>query len=94
MVPVGGHNVLEPASLGRPVITGPYNYNFLEICELLEDTGALWVVNDTDQLINQVNILLADADLRQNAGEKGKKIVESNRGSASRVMHILQDFLN
>ena len=94
IVPVGGHNVLEPASLGIPVITGPHNYNFLEICKLLEDSGALWVVDDAVQLINKVNLLLADTELRQNAGKKGREIVESNRGSARRVMHFLQDFLS
>jgi 3-deoxy-D-manno-octulosonic-acid transferase len=94
LVPVGGHNVLEPASLGIPVITGPHNHNFQEICELLEKTGALQVVQNTDQLINQVNLLLADADLRHNAGEQGRKIVESNRGSVSKLMYFLQTFLN
>ena len=94
LVPIGGHNVLEPAGLGIPVITGPHNYNFLEICKLLEESGALWVVHDAVQLKNQVNLLLADADLRQNAGKKGRKIVESNRGSAGRALHYLQEFLN
>ena len=66
----------------------------MEICKLLEDSGALWVVDDAVQLINKVNLLLADTELRQNAGKKGREIVESNRGSARRVMHFLQDFLS
>ena len=94
MVPVGGHNMLEPASLGVPVITGPYNHNFLEISEILENAGALRIVHNTGELINQVKLLLADADLRQNAGKKGRNIVDANRGSANRVMHYLKDFLD
>ena len=94
LVPTGGHNVLEPASLGIPVITGPHNFNFLEICELLEKAGALRVVYNSDQLVNQVNLLLGDAELRHNSGSKGRELVEANRGSACRAMHYLEDFLD
>ena len=94
LVPVGGHNVLEPASIGVPVITGPYIHNFKEICELLDKMGALWIIKNTDQLVKQVNLLLANTDLRQNAGEQGRKIVKSNQGSLDKVMYFLQTLLD
>ena len=94
LVPAGGHNVLEPACMGIPIVAGPCNYNFLEICELLKKAGSLKIVRDSEQLANQVNLLLGNAELRHNTGARGKELVESNRGSASSVMHFLDGFLN
>ena len=93
LIPHGGHNMLEPACLGIPVITGPYNHNFSEISVMLQNAGAAWIVSDSDQLVNQVNILLADKVLRYSAGEKGKKLVEDNRGSIHRLMEIIGSYL-
>ena len=50
LVPIGGHNLLEPASVGRPVLTGPHNFNGEEIAQLLMDAGAAVVVSDAGQL--------------------------------------------
>ncbi|MBI4005382.1 MAG: lipid IV(A) 3-deoxy-D-manno-octulosonic acid transferase [Gammaproteobacteria bacterium] len=93
LVPIGGHNMLEPASLGVPVIIGPYVHNFMEISQLLQDSGAAWTVSDAEQLADKVNQLLADANLRHNAGEKGRQMVETNRGSINRLMQSLQPYL-
>jgi 3-deoxy-D-manno-octulosonic-acid transferase len=93
LIPHGGHNMLEPACLGIPVITGPYNHNFSEISVMLQNAGAAWIVSDSDQLVNQVNSLLADKVLRYSAGEKGKKLVEDNRGSIHRIMEIIGSYL-
>lgn len=93
LVPVGGHNMLEPASLGVPVITGPHNYNFEDVTRLLEECGAAWVIHDTSQLIEKINLLLSDANLRHSVGEKGRKLVESNRGNVNRLMEILKPYL-
>lgn len=93
LVPVGGHNMLEPACLGLPVITGPYHHNFLEIASMLKHTGAAWVVQDMDQLVNQASLLLADKTLREQAGTAGKELVVRNRGSAGRLLDVLRPYL-
>jgi len=93
LVSAGGHNMMEPASLGVPVIIGPYVHNFMEISQLLQESGAAWIVSDAEQLAGKVNELLADANLRHSAGEKGRKIVETNRGGTNLLMRNLQPYL-
>lgn len=89
----GGHNMLEPASLGLAVLTGPHIYNFMEISELLEECGAACKIHTADELARQVTRFLVDANLRHSIGEKGRKMVADNRGSSERLMTFLQPFL-
>ena len=59
LVDIGGHNLLEPAALKLPMITGPYNYNAQDIADLIIDSGAAVVVRDESELAAQVIRLLA-----------------------------------
>ena len=93
LVPHGGHNMLEPACLGVPVITGPNNHNFSEISAMLQHSGAAWLVKGVEELAHRVNLLLTDKHLRHDAGEKGRKLVQENRGSIHRLMDILHPYL-
>jgi 3-deoxy-D-manno-octulosonic-acid transferase len=94
LVNTGGQNMMEPASLGVPVITGSYTYNFVEITELLTEENALIRVQDELQLANEVCRLLGDANLRHNIGEKGRQVVESNKGNVKRLMKIIKPYLS
>ncbi|MFQ5658952.1 MAG: lipid IV(A) 3-deoxy-D-manno-octulosonic acid transferase [Gammaproteobacteria bacterium] len=85
----GGHNVLEPASLGIPVISGGYTQNFTEINRLLMEQGAEWQVSDSRELAEKVELLLADGNLRHRMGKLGKEMVEQNRGSTDLVMKLI-----
>jgi 3-deoxy-D-manno-octulosonic-acid transferase len=89
LVPVGGHNLLEPAALGLPVLTGPSNGNGAEIAALLAAAGAACVVADSAALAAQVLRLLADAEARQRMGAAGRRVVESQRGAVERVLDLL-----
>jgi len=93
LVPAGGHNMLEPASQGLPIITGPYKHNFTEISDRLEACGAVFIVNDETGLVNIVNQLVNDRGLRSAAGKAGRQLVVSGRGSSQRLMHKLTAFL-
>lgn len=86
----GGHNLLEPASLGVPVLTGPNTFNFTEITELLIDAGACIQVENTAELKDTVCSWLADANLRYEIGEKGKQVVEKNKGALESVLNMIQ----
>jgi len=81
LVPNGGHNYLEPAALGLPVLSGPHRFNFVEISDLLQGAGALQVVADASALEQAVLQLLSDARLREQAGSAGKAVVEANQGA-------------
>jgi len=93
LVQTGGHNILEPAALGKPVITGPYMFNFNEINETMLETGALQQVENADQLATTVIDLLSNADKRQQQGKLGQQHVEKNRGSLGRLIDLLVPYI-
>jgi 3-deoxy-D-manno-octulosonic-acid transferase len=88
-----GHNVLEPASLGLPVISGRHTGAFADIVRQLTIQQALCLVADAAQLAEAVTLLLADASLRRRMGDAGRDWVMQNRGSTGRVMHLLRKVL-
>lgn len=93
LVPIGGHNLLEPASAGKPVLTGPHNFNGEEIAQLLMDAGAAVIVADTDQLAHAVKGLLGDAGLRSVMGAAGRAVLDANRGALDRLLTLVDPLL-
>ena len=89
LVAVGGHNLLEPAALGRALITGPDHGNAPEILQALRDAAGVEVVRDAAELGRAVSALLADADARQHLGARALQVVTAGRGSCVRVMALL-----
>jgi len=86
---IGGHNLLEPASLGVPVITGPHLFNTQEIADMFAAVGASTVVQDGAELGAEVSALLAAPEAARAQGQKGREIVERNRGSLNRLLVLL-----
>ncbi len=93
LVPIGGHNLLEPAALGVPVLTGPYNGNGPDIAKLLIERGAVEVVRDADELGGRVAALLADPDERARIGAIGRDCVDSNRGALGKLLGLIEPLL-
>jgi 3-deoxy-D-manno-octulosonic-acid transferase len=93
LVPVGGHNLLEPAALARPVLTGPYYFNAAGIARLLIDQGAAQVVRDARELGERVAELLADPRGRETMGARARAIVEENRGALARLLALIEPLL-
>jgi 3-deoxy-D-manno-octulosonic-acid transferase len=93
LVPVGGHNLLEPAALGVPILTGPNNFNSAEIARLLIERGAAAVVHDAAQLGARVNALLADAGERERMGAAGRAAVDGNRGALAKLLSLIEPLL-
>lgn len=94
LVPVGGHNMLEPAALGVPVIFGPYLFNFTDISRGLLGAGAARRIENSEQLAAVVAELLGDAALRAEMGEAGRKLVADNRGALERLLELLDGYLS
>ena len=90
LVDIGGHNLLEPAVLGIPALTGPHTRNFADVAASLEAVGAVRVVNGTDELAGAVVDLLRDPNRRHRMGEEGKGFVLSNRGARDRTMAVIE----
>jgi 3-deoxy-D-manno-octulosonic-acid transferase len=93
LVPIGGHNLLEPASLGLPVLSGPYNANGKEIAASLAAHGALKIVTDGGQLTQALEGLFADPSLRRRMGEAGRALVAANRGSVARLLELIEPWV-
>lgn len=81
LVAGGGHNYLEPAALGLPVLSGPHRFNFLEISALLEQSGALVEINDAETMADQVNQWLDSTPAAMAAGNAGQAVVRANQGA-------------
>ncbi len=94
LVAAGGHNMLEPASLGVPIISGRNIANFHEIAELLQGVDAMYLVDDAAALAEKVMALLADAGRRRQMGENAKRLVVENRGSTDQVVSIIRSMLD
>jgi 3-deoxy-D-manno-octulosonic-acid transferase len=93
LVPIGGHNLLEPAALGVPILTGPYNANGAEIAALLQASGAARQVTDAAALATAVGALFADPQLRARMGVAGSAVVAANRGAVQKLLALLEPFL-
>jgi 3-deoxy-D-manno-octulosonic-acid transferase len=90
LVPIGGHNLLEPAALGLPVLTGPSHANARDVARLLIDEGAAAEVRDGAELARTLTGLLEDAAARERMGAAGRRIVELNRGAVERVAVVIE----
>ncbi|HUP91531.1 MAG TPA: lipid IV(A) 3-deoxy-D-manno-octulosonic acid transferase [Solimonas sp.] len=89
LVPVGGHNVLEPAALGLPVLFGPHMHNFVAARDLLLADQAALQVGDATDLAAQVLALLRAPEQRARMGAAGRRAVDANRGALQRLLAVL-----
>lgn len=89
LVPIGGHNLLEPAALGLPVLTGPNYSNGEAIAHLLLECGAAEVVRSGVELGSRVAELLSDQALRRDMGERARAAVDRNRGALDKLMRLI-----
>jgi len=94
LVPIGGHNLLEPASLGRPLLTGPHNFNSESVARLLLEAGATRIVNSTAQLGAAVSELLGNKELRTSMGTAGRGVLDANRGALDRLLRLVNPLLS
>lgn len=83
----GGHNPLEPAAMGLPIIMGPSRYNFAAICEELAQEGALSQAVDADDLAIKIEQAFAQ---KERAASAGKRVVERNRGALERLLNRIE----
>jgi 3-deoxy-D-manno-octulosonic-acid transferase len=89
LVPIGGHNILEPAALAVPVVVGPKTFNFADITASLLDSGAAVQIDDGEALGSVVIKLLADPELRLRTGRAAKKAFEREQGGVIRTVAIV-----
>jgi 3-deoxy-D-manno-octulosonic-acid transferase len=89
LAPLGGQNLIEAASVGRPVLVGPHTFNFEEATRLAIEAGAALRVNDAPALLENALKLLNDAPARARMGEAGLDFAARHRGAAARVAALV-----
>ncbi|MGB5347502.1 MAG: lipid IV(A) 3-deoxy-D-manno-octulosonic acid transferase [Woeseia sp.] len=92
--PIGGHNLLEPAGLGVPVVTGPHLFNTQQIADMFAEVGASTLVNNSDELAAAVIALLEHPDQAAAQGALGRAIVARNRGALKRLLVLLEPLVS
>jgi len=90
LVPTGGHNVLEPAVFGKPIVFGPYMDNFREIADACVAAEAAVRLEDEGQLEREVVQLLTDPVKRARLGAAARALVDANRGAKDRTMSVIE----
>ena len=93
LAPVGGHNILEPAQHGVPVLTGPHTFNFREIVRTFLEGGALRVV-DAQQLPRVLLELLKNPEERERLGRRARELFIENTGATQRTVDALKRLLD
>ena len=93
LVPIGGHNLLEPAVLGLPIVAGPYNFNGQDIADLFVDRGACRVVAGPEELVETVSELLSEREQAASLGRAGQQLLDENRGALERLLVLLEPLL-
>ncbi|NIN92433.1 3-deoxy-D-manno-octulosonic acid transferase [bacterium] len=93
LVPVGGHNILEPASLGKGVLFGPYMDNFKEIAQAFISRGAGRVVSNKEDLLNSILQLLSNPEELKRMGRTAVEIVKVHKGAAEKSAILAKNLL-
>jgi len=93
LVPIGGHNLLEPAALGLPVLAGPQQFNSPDIAQVLAQQGGLITVHDADDLAAALAGLFGDADRRALKGEAARLATDAHRGALGKLLRLIDTLM-
>ncbi len=89
---IGGHNIMEPASFGNPVVFGRHMYHFEDVKEIFLSEDAAICVNDENELFDAMSRLLKDSSTAEKLGAAAKGVVEANRGATARYFNALEKY--
>jgi 3-deoxy-D-manno-octulosonic-acid transferase len=89
LIPAGGHNILEPAVFGKPIVFGPYMENFAEIADVFLANGAAIQVGSARELDEAIVSLMGDPVRRARLGAAARALVEANRGAKEKTMAVV-----
>ncbi|MDD5465767.1 MAG: 3-deoxy-D-manno-octulosonic acid transferase [Candidatus Omnitrophica bacterium] len=90
LVKKGGHNILEPASLKKPVIFGPYMFNFRDISELFLENKAAFMAHDCQELVAKIKEVLGDLPAAKEMAERGYGLIIANKGATLKNIQVIR----
>jgi 3-deoxy-D-manno-octulosonic-acid transferase len=93
LVAVGGHNILEPAVFGKPILFGPHMENFKEIADAFVSNGAAVQVRNERELREAIVALMSDPVRRARLGAAARALVDANRGARDKTLTVIADIL-
>src|SRR6185295_18079530 len=93
LVPIGGHNLLEPAQWAKPVLFGPYTDHCAEIADLLIQAGGGHRVLQAEDLTRRVMALFSDNKQRERMGRSARQVVEQNQGALEQSLEAIEKLL-
>ncbi|NJD91141.1 MAG: glycosyltransferase, partial [Geobacter sp.] len=93
MVPKGGHNLLEPASCGLPVVFGPYMANFRDIAALVIDCQAGIQVGSKAELSAALRHILVDQNERRKLGSNGREMIRQHAGATEKHLASISSLM-
>ena len=93
-VRVGGHNPIEPAAYGLPIIVGPQQYNFSEVMIEFEKNGGLITVFDSRELFECLIYLFGSEEQRHKMGTAALRTIEKNKGATQKLTKLLEAYVS
>ncbi len=93
LVPNGGHNFIEPAAWGLPLLSGEHLFNFAEVSSLLKAANALDIAHSLDELKKILGDLLGNPELRKQKGENALRVATENRGALNKTLNLINSVL-
>jgi 3-deoxy-D-manno-octulosonic-acid transferase len=93
-VPIGGHNVLEPAAHRKAILFGPHMHNFHQIAVALLEAGGALQVHNPEALGEHVTMLLQQPERRQALGETAYQVLRANQGAIPRTVQLIEQVLH
>ncbi|MBU1869466.1 MAG: 3-deoxy-D-manno-octulosonic acid transferase, partial [Candidatus Omnitrophica bacterium] len=93
LIEKGGHNILEPASLNKPILFGPHMFNFREITELFLENKSAVMVRNGQELSGQLEVLLVDPFKREDLGSRSSRLLRQNQGATKRNLEFIKSAL-
>lgn len=93
LIPRGGHNVLEPAAHGKPIIVGPHMFNFKDSYDLLTKGQACLTVQDAQSLAQELLVLAKDPEKQRQMGEQASQLIAANQGASALTVSYIQQVL-
>jgi 3-deoxy-D-manno-octulosonic-acid transferase len=93
LAPIGGHNPLEPAAVGRAALFGPHTANCADVAELVLNAGLGFRVADAEGIAGQFLRIAGDRDLQARVAQEGPALIASQRGAAQRCVNVARALL-
>lgn len=93
LVPFGGHNILEPAALSKPIFSGPYHMNLQALYDAFKQEGAITITQDTDDLAQKLIELSQSPELQQQRGQQAYQCFQKQTGALTQLMNEIAQLI-